>query len=74
MNQLSSKSGAVISISESTSKDYGRIWKYIQLKGPGRAVDKAKKLLHIRLERLETKAGTDDKAKVDEEIVAADDE
>lgn len=50
---MSKKSGATISISESTSKEYGRVWRYIQIRGTGRAVDRAKKLLHIRLERLE---------------------
>jgi hypothetical protein len=43
----------VISISESSSREYGRLWRYVQIKGSGRAVDRAKKLLHIRLERLE---------------------
>ena len=50
---MSKKSGAVITISESSSKEYGRVWRYVQIKGGGRAVDRAKKLLHIRLERLE---------------------
>ena len=53
INQLSKKSGASISVSDSTSKEYGTVWKYIQITGTGRAVDRAKKLLHIRLERLE---------------------
>lgn len=53
LNQLCFKSGAFVSVSESSSKEYGRVWKYIQIKGSGRAVDKAKKLIHIRLERLE---------------------
>ena len=53
INQLSKKSGAQITISDSTSKEYGTIWKYVQITGSGRAVDRAKKLLHIRLERLE---------------------
>ena len=52
INQLSRKSGAALTISESTSKEYGTVWKYVQIKGTGRAVDRAKKLLHIRLERL----------------------
>lgn len=56
INQLCKKSGAQIKISESTSREYGMIWKYIQITGTGRAVDRAKKLIHIRLERLaETK-------------------
>lgn len=50
------KSGAAISISESSSQEYGRVWRYVHIKGGGRAVDRAKKLLHIRLERLEPRA------------------
>ena len=50
---MAEKSGASVSISDSTSKEYGTVWKYVQLRGTGRAVDRAKKLLHIRLERLE---------------------
>ena len=53
INQLAKKSGASISVSDSTSKEYGTVWKYVQITGSGRAVDRAKKLLHIRLERLE---------------------
>ena len=53
INQLAKKSGASISISDSSSKEYGTVWKYVQIRGSGRAVDRAKKLLHIRLERLE---------------------
>jgi len=53
IKQLEKKSGATITISDSTSKEYGTVWKYIQITGNGRAVDRVKKLLHIRLERLE---------------------
>jgi polyribonucleotide nucleotidyltransferase len=53
INQLSKKSGARITISDSKSKEYGTVWKYVQITGSGRAVDRAKKLLHIRLERIE---------------------
>ena len=60
INQLSQKSGATITISDSTSKEYGTVWKYVQITGSGRAVDRAKKLLHIRLERLEPRAMTAD--------------
>ena len=56
INQLSTKSGATITISDSTSREYGNVWKYIQITGTGRAVDRAKKLLHIRLERLEPRS------------------
>jgi hypothetical protein len=71
INQLSRKSGATLTISESTSKEYGFVWKYVQIKGTGRAVDRAKKLLHIRLERLEPRSDvaekTLDDAAVDQE-------
>lgn len=56
INQLCRKSGASITISESTSREYGIIWKYVQITGTGRAVDRAKKLIHIRLERLEPRS------------------
>lgn len=61
INQLAKKAGASITISDSTSREYGTVWKYVQITGSGRAVDRAKKLLHIRLERLEPRgadAGT----------------
>lgn len=53
INQLAKKSGAEIVVSDNTSKEYGTVWKYVQVTGTGRAVDRAKKLIHIRLERLE---------------------
>ena len=65
INQLSRKSGAALTISESTSKEYGFVWKYVQIKGTGRAVDRAKKLLHIRLERLEPRSDLVGKASED---------
>ncbi len=55
ISQLSRKSGATISISESSSREFGIVWKYVQITGSGRAVDRAKKLLHIRLDRLDPK-------------------
>ena len=60
INQLAKKSGASISVSDSTSKEYGTVWKYVQITGSGRAVDRAKKLLHIRLERLEPRPDVDE--------------
>ena len=66
INQLSKKSGAQITISESTSKEYGTVWKYVQITGTGRAVDRAKKLLHIRLERLEPRSGASPRATEEE--------
>ena len=56
INQLAKKASASIIISDSTSREYGTVWKYVQITGSGRAVDRAKKLLHIRLERLEPRA------------------
>jgi hypothetical protein len=53
IDQLRERSGASITISESTSRAYGTVWNYLQITGTGRAVDRAKKLLHIRLCRLE---------------------
>jgi len=50
--QLAQKSGAAITVSEGTSKEFGIVWKYVQVSGSRRAVDRAKKLLHIRLERF----------------------
>lgn len=52
IHQLEERSKAVVRISDSSSREYGREWKYVQLSGAPRAVDRAKKLLHIRLERL----------------------
>jgi len=53
VKQLQQKSGATIVVSNTTSKEYGQVWKYLQIVGTGRSIDRAKKLLHIRLERLE---------------------
>lgn len=39
------KSGAYITISESSSQEFGRVWRYVHIKGGGRAVDKAKKII-----------------------------
>lgn len=55
MRQLAEKSGASISISESTSREYGTVWKYVQITGTSRSVDRAKKLLYIRLDRWKPK-------------------
>ena len=57
--QLAQKSGAAITVSEGTSKEYGIVWKYVQISGSRRAVDRAKKLLHIRLERFEPRTEMD---------------
>jgi predicted PilT family ATPase len=69
INQMIKKSGASITISESTSQEFGRVWRYVHIKGGGRAVDRAKKLLHIRLERLEPR-----EANVEDAILSEEDE
>lgn len=65
INQLAKKAGASITISDSTSREYGTVWKYVQITGSGRAVDRAKKLLHIRLERLEPRSSDAAASQVD---------
>ena len=62
MRQLSEKSGAAISISESTSREYGTVWKYVQITGTSRAVDRAKKLLYIRLDRWKPRPDVEGKS------------
>jgi hypothetical protein len=47
---LESKSGCAISVSDSPSREFGQEWSYIQLQGTTRAVDRAKKLIYLRLE------------------------
>jgi hypothetical protein len=42
IKQLEERSQAVVRISDSSSREYGREWKYVQLQGAPRAVDKAK--------------------------------
>lgn len=49
--QLCRKSGATITISDTESREFGTTWKYVMMYGTGREIDRAKKLLHIRLER-----------------------
>jgi len=49
--QLCMKSGATVTISDTESREFGTTWKYVMMYGTGREIDKAKKLLHIRLER-----------------------
>mmetsp|Transcript_108246 Transcript_108246/g.305092 ORF Transcript_108246/g.305092 Transcript_108246/m.305092 type:complete len:117 (-) Transcript_108246:99-449(-) len=51
INQLCQKSGAHVTVSHSESYEFGIVWKYVMIHGTGREVDRAKKLLHIRLER-----------------------
>jgi polyribonucleotide nucleotidyltransferase len=48
ITQLTRKSGANISISDSESREYGTVWKYIMISGTGREVDRAKKVREIR--------------------------
>lgn len=42
IKQLEERSKAVVRISDSSSREYGREWKYVQLQGHPRAVDRAK--------------------------------
>jgi hypothetical protein len=42
IKQLEERSKAVVRISDSSSREYGREWKYVQLQGAPRAVDRAK--------------------------------
>ena len=51
IRQLSEKSGANVVISDSESTEFGTTRKYVQILGTGREVDRAKKLLFIRLDR-----------------------
>lgn len=51
ITQLCRKSGATITISDTESREFGTTWKYVMMYGTGREIDRAKKLLHIRLER-----------------------
>jgi predicted PilT family ATPase len=57
--QLSKKSGATITISDSVQKEYGTIWKNVILSGSEQSVERAKKLFHIRLERFVARENTD---------------
>ena len=45
------ETGCQISVSDSPSKDFGRDWNYIHLQGTTRNVDRAKKLIYMRLEQ-----------------------
>ena len=54
ITQLCEKSGANVVISDSESHEFGRKWKYIAIRGTGRQMDRAKKLIYIRLERYES--------------------
>jgi hypothetical protein len=49
---LSQRSGCQISVSDSPSKEFGREWNYIHLQGTTRNVDRAKKLIYMRLEQF----------------------
>ena len=39
VKQLQQKSGATIVVSTTTSKEWPRIWRYVQITGTGRALD-----------------------------------
>lgn len=42
IKQLEERSKAAVRISDSSIREYGREWKYVQLQGTPRAVDRAK--------------------------------
>eukprot|EP00960_Hanusia_phi_P052016 761193-Hanusia_phi.AAC.3 len=50
IQNLETRSGCSISVSDNPSKEFGREWNYVQLQGSTRNVDKAKKLIYMRLE------------------------
>ena len=68
IKQLGKKSGANITVSDSTSKEYGTVWKYLQLNGTSRSIDRAKKLIHIRMERFEARLDTATETIVDNQV------
>mmetsp|Transcript_23355 Transcript_23355/g.49780 ORF Transcript_23355/g.49780 Transcript_23355/m.49780 type:complete len:237 (+) Transcript_23355:235-945(+) len=50
IKRLEENSGCSISISDNPSREFGREWNYVQISGTTKAVDRAKKLLYMRLE------------------------
>ncbi|EKX37885.1 hypothetical protein GUITHDRAFT_154865 [Guillardia theta CCMP2712] len=50
IQNLEKRSGCSISVSDNPCKEFGREWNYVQLQGSTRSVDKAKKLIYMRLE------------------------
>lgn len=77
IEQLANKSGAKVTVSDSESREFGTVWKYVMVQGTGREVDKAKKLLYIRLDRYVSQGQSGDvntQLTTDEGIVANDPE
>ena len=52
INAMQKQSGCTLRLQDNVWKDFGREWKYISLKGSGRNVDKAKKLIYLSLEKF----------------------
>ncbi|QDZ18154.1 KH domain-containing protein [Chloropicon primus] len=53
IQQIEKRSGCSIVISDAPMKEFGREWNYVQLSGTARSVDKAKKLLFLRLDSFQ---------------------
>mmetsp|Transcript_9191 Transcript_9191/g.23592 ORF Transcript_9191/g.23592 Transcript_9191/m.23592 type:complete len:153 (+) Transcript_9191:127-585(+) len=49
IHNLEKWSGCSISVSDSPSREFNHEWNYVQLQGTTRSVDKAKKLIYLRL-------------------------
>jgi KH domain len=58
LHQLIKESGAEIVLQDSASAEFGTAWRYLNLTGSGRAIDRAKKLIYIRLHRLDQARAT----------------
>merc|ERR1712216_677964 len=52
INKMQKQSGCVLRLQDNEWKDFGRMWKYISLRGSGRNVDRAKKLIYLSLEKF----------------------
>merc|ERR1719506_2389825 len=52
INLMQKQSGCVLRLQDNEWQDFGRKWKYLQLKGSGRNVDRAKKLIYLSLEKF----------------------
>ena len=55
LKYLTSKTKTNINFHDNVTVEYGVSWKYMSIQGLSRNIDKAKKILHIRLEKLQTK-------------------
>eukprot|EP00658_Telonema_sp_P-2_P060063 TRINITY_DN49097_c0_g1_i2.p2 TRINITY_DN49097_c0_g1~~TRINITY_DN49097_c0_g1_i2.p2 ORF type:complete len:164 (+),score=38.59 TRINITY_DN49097_c0_g1_i2:84-575(+) len=52
INAMQKQSGCSLRLQENEWKDFGRVWKYISLRGSGKNVDRAKKLIYLSLEKF----------------------